>query len=149
MKPAMFAVAVFLIVGIAVGSPRQSPKIEVPSLKVELDQFGGRPGSFYFVTNEQTMSDAVQLKESFAAMDRLEAFAASTASRNQPQLQQDLKTVRSFLLSVLERRNRPAGETAAGVEQRLNDAKGQYMCGACHGHGMMGGRGRDPMHMRD
>ena len=139
MRPVMFAVAVLLTVGIATGAPQQSPKIDVPTLPTARDQFGGRPGSFHFVTNEQSMADAAQLQRAFAALDRLDAGVTRLDPAQREQFSMDLATLRSFALSAHMQRTTSAGETASEVEEHLDKAKGKFMCGACHGHGMMRG----------
>lgn len=139
MKSVMFAVAVLLTVGIATGAPKQSPKIDVSTLPTERDQFGGRPGSFHFVTNEQSMADAAQLQRAFAALDRMDAGVAKLDPAKREQFSKDLETLRGFALSAHMQRTSTAGESASEVEDRLNQAKGKFMCGACHGHGMMHG----------
>ncbi len=141
MKVTVFAVAVFLLSAFAMGAPQQSPKVDVPNLPTEKNQFGGRPGSFHFVTNEQTMADATQLQEAFAALDRLDSNIARLDPKVRDQYSKDMKTLRGFALAVHKQRSASAGTTASEVEQRLNEAKGTSMCGACHGHGMMHGRG--------
>ena len=141
MKSVMFAVAVLLFATVVAGSPQQSPKIEVPVLPTEVNQFGGRPGTFHFVTNEQAMADAAQLKAAFAALDRLDAATAKLAPATQERFAGDLKTIRALALTVNERRTGTAGKTAAEVEQVLNESKGNFRCGACHGPGMMHGGG--------
>jgi hypothetical protein len=137
----MFAVAVLFFAGLVAGSPQQSPKIDVPVLPTEVNQFGGRPGTFHFVTNEQTMADAAQLKAAFAALDRMDAATAELAPVTRERFTADLKIVRAMALTVNERRTGSAGKTAAEVEQILNESKGNFRCGACHGHGMMHGGG--------
>ncbi len=137
----MFAVAVlFALIAFADG-PQQVQKAEAQVLDTHPDQFGARPGSFHFVTNEQSNVDAAQLKQAVAALDRLESSAAKLDPRMREQFVADLKTLRAVTDAFQERRTKPAGDTAAQVEQRLNAAKGQFMCGACHGHGMMHGGG--------
>lgn len=146
MKSVMFAVAVlFALIAFADG-PQQPPKSDTQLLDTHPDPFGARPGSFHFLTNEQSNADAAQLKLALAALERLESSATKLDPRTRDQFTSDLKTLRALATSFQERRTAPAGETAAQVEQRLNAAKGQFMCGACHGHGMMHGGGmRGPM----
>ena len=136
----LLSLSVVFIAVLASAVLQQSPKVDVPVLPTERDQFGGRPGAFHFVTNEQAMADAAQLQQAFAALDRLEQSRALTGSAAQA----DLKTLRGFLLAVHAQQTATAGETAKVVEQHLNAAKGKFMCGACHGHGMMRGRGGMP-----
>ena len=141
MKSVMFAVAVLLTAAIATGAPQQSPKIDVPTLPTERDQFGGRPGSFHFVTNEQAMADAVQLQLVFAALDRIDARISKLDPAMRDEFSSDMETLRGFALSCHMQRRTAAGATASDVEDRLNEAKGKFMCGACHGRGMIHGGG--------
>jgi hypothetical protein len=130
-------VALIFAVSILVVAAGQEPvKIQVPVLPTERDQFGGRPGSFHFVTNEQTMADAAELQNAFSALDRIDKRLASADKSTLESIAPELKTVRSFVSRVNARRNQTAGDTAKEVEERLNASKGKFMCGACHGHGM-------------
>lgn len=130
-----------IVVAVVLLVAGQTPSsIDVPKLSTELDRFGARPGTFHFVTNEQTMSDAKDLKDAVAALDRLDGATAKLDPRVRLTLQPDLRVVRDFALNVHSRRIGSAGPKAAEVESRLDDAKGNYMCGACHGHSMMHGR---------
>jgi hypothetical protein len=131
----------FSLVLLAFAANPQSPKVEVPTLLTDRDQFGGRPGTFHFVTNEQTMSDAATLKQAFAALDRLDASVATLDKNTRVNLSADLQVLRQFTTDVHSRRSGSAGKTAGQIEVRLNEAKGKFMCGACHGHGMMHGGG--------
>ncbi len=146
MKLSVIVLAVFFVVLLAFAATAQSPKIDVPTLPTEKDQFGGRPGTFHFVTNEQTMADAASLKQAFAALDHLDSSLESLDRKTRDSLAPDLQTLRQFATDVHARRSNSAGKTAAEIEVRLNEAKGKFMCGACHGHGMMHGQmGMGPM----
>lgn len=130
-------VAVILAVSFLVYAAGQdSVKVSVPVLPTERDQFGGRPGSFHFVTNEQTMADAVELQKAFAALDSIDKKLASSTPSNREQLAPELQMLRSFVSGVHSRTGQSAGDTARQIEERLNASKGKFMCGACHGHGM-------------
>lgn len=143
MKSAVLVLSVlFLIALIGFAAPQQSPKIEVPQLPTERDQFGGRPGTFHFVTNEQTMADAEEMREAFAALDRLDTNIAALPPKDRDRLASDAKLLRNFAMNVHNGRQATAGKTASEIEARLNAAKGKFMCGACHGPGGMRG-----MHM--
>ena len=139
MKLSVIVLAVFSLVLLAFAASPQSPKIDVPTLPTDKDQFGGRPGTFHFVTNEQTMADATSLKQAFAALDHLDASLAALDTKTRDTLAPDLQTLRQFATDVHARRSTSAGKTAAEIEARLDQAKGKFMCGACHGHGMMHG----------
>lgn len=138
---------VISIVFLALAATQQSQKIEIPVLPTERDQFGGRPGTFHFVTNEQAMADAAQLQKAAAAVDGIEKKLATLDSATREQFNPELVTLKTFLMDVNANRSRTAGESAGAIEQRLNAAKGKFMCGACHGHGMgmMHGGGMGPM----
>jgi hypothetical protein len=143
MKSAVLVLSVlFLIALIGFAAPQQSPRIEVPQLPTERDQFGGRPGSFHFVTNEQTMADAAEMKDAFAALDRLDSNIATLQAKDRDRFANDAKLLRTFATNVHNGRHTSAGETASEIEARLNASKGKFMCGACHGPGGMRG-----MHM--
>lgn len=145
MRSTIVSALVFVFAIIAVAVTQQSPKFDIPVLPTQKNEFGGRPGTFHFVTNEQTMADAAQLQQTFAALDRLETNISALDASTRARLQPELKTLRAFATSAYDRRASSAGPVASEVEQRLNDSKGRFMCGACHGHGMMHG---GSMHMR-
>lgn len=146
MKLSVIVFTVFSLVLLAFAASPQSPKIDVPTLPTEKDQFGGRPGTFHFVTNEQTMADATSLKQAFVALDHLDASLAALDSKTRDSLAPNVQALRQFATDVHTRRSTTAGKTAADIEARLNEAKGKFMCGACHGHGMMhGNMGMGPM----
>jgi len=134
------AVVIFLCFFLLATATPQSPKIEVPQLPTEVNQFGGRPGTFHFVTNEQTMANATELQKAFASLDALEREVSRISPAVRTRLQPQVEQLRAFALAVHAQNGTSAGETAAEVEERLNAAKGEFMCGACHGHGMMHGR---------
>jgi hypothetical protein len=130
----------------------QTPKVEVPVLPTERDQFGGRPGTFHFITNEQTMASLAELQKAFAALDSLDRQLAMLDPAVRNKLSPDLAQLRAFTTGVHDRGSGNAGKTAGEVEQRLNASKGKFMCGACHGHGMgmmMHGRGMGNMQEPD
>lgn len=120
---------------IAIAGSR-TPVVEVPKLSTQVNEFGGRPGTFHFVTNEQTMTNAAELKKAFAALDALDAKLEKMKVADRDQLSGDVGQLRTFAMQVHEQSNQSAGKSAAEVESRLNEAKGKFMCGACHGHGM-------------
>lgn len=140
----VLAVALILAISLFVFAAGQdSVKVQVPVLPTERDQFGGRPGTFHFVTNEQTMTDAAELQKAFAALDAIEKQLGTSDKPTRDRLAPEVKTLRAVLSGVHAQRNQTAGDTAKGVEERLNASKGKFMCGACHGMGMMhrGGMG--------
>ncbi|HWR16326.1 MAG TPA: hypothetical protein VN577_15970 [Terriglobales bacterium] len=130
------SIVIIALLAIVFAADQKQPSFDVPVLSTEVNQFGGRPGSFHFVTNEQTMADARELKDAMAALDRLDAETSKLDFFSRQALEPDLRVVRKFALNVHLGRNSNAGPKAAEVEARLNEAKGNFMCGACHGHGM-------------
>lgn len=122
----------------------QSPTGDVPALPTERDQFGGRPGTFHFVTNEQTMANMAEMQKAFAALDSLDQQVALLDPATRNKLSTELAQLRAFTTGVHNQSGGKAGKTAGEVEERLNASKGKFMCGACHGHGMgMMMHGRD------
>ena len=114
----------------------QTSKIIVPKLSTELDEFGARPGTFHFVTNEQTMVNMAEMQRAFAALDSIDANMGNLDPKIRTKLSTDVGQVREFVNSVNRQSTGNAGKTAGEVEEHLNAAKGKFMCGACHGHGM-------------
>jgi len=135
-------VAVIGVAMLATAAPQTPSSIDVPVLPTEKDEFGGRPGSFHFVTNEQKMVDAAEMKRAMEALERLDARIATMKGSERATMSEDVKAVREFARNVHVRRTTSAGESAEAIEKRLNAAKGKFMCGACHGPGMMHGGGR-------
>lgn len=127
----------------------QTPKVEVQKLPTQVDEFGGRPGTFHFVTNEQTMANMAELQKTFAALESLDAALAKLDPATRSKLSPDVQQLRAFANGVHRQASGSAGKTAGEVEQRLNDSKGKFMCGACHGHGMGKMMHRRPMHEAD
>lgn len=132
--------AALLLLALALGATavtQQKSKVEVPQLATERDETGARPGTFHFVTNEQTIADAKRLLEAYSAIERLETRAKSAKAEERKQIEADLQVLRTLADTMHERQTTSAGESAAAIEKRLNAAKGKFMCGACHGHGAM------------
>jgi hypothetical protein len=125
---------------------QQNATIDVPVLPTDRDQFGGRPGTFHFVTNEQTMANGAEDRKALAAVEAIDKRLNALSVAERDRLAPELTTIRNYVLAVDARRKTPAGKTAEEIEQRLNASKGKFMCGACHGHGMGmmhgGGMGR-------
>ncbi len=82
------------------------------------------------------MADAEALKKAFESLDSLEKQAAQLEPKSREGMLAEVRMLRTFASGVHARSTGSAGESAAEVEQRLNAAKGKFMCGACHGHGM-------------
>lgn len=98
---------------------------------------GGRPGEFHFILREQLDHNRVQFRDMRAILERLRFdLGATTADPGERRrMQQDLDRLMLFVDSMDQQLSVPAGTTAALVESRLNNSKGQAMCGACHGSG--------------
>jgi len=133
------SLCVVLLGMLAWAATQEIAKFEVPVLPTERDEFGGRPGSFHFVTNEQKMADAAELKKAIEALGRIETAAHSMSKTERDRFAADVAMVKQFATNVHARRHGSAGTTAKEIEERLNASKGKFMCGACHGHGMMRG----------
>lgn len=132
--------------------PTAPAQPQAPALPTQPDQFGGRPGTFHFLTNEQAMADTAELQKALAAVQSLEAELAKLDNRSRDRLSPGVQALRSYLLNLQTRQAESAGDTARQVEANLNSSKGKFMCGACHRGdmgmmhrgrmGMMQGRGR-------
>lgn len=138
------SLCVVLLGMLAWAATQEIAKFEVPVLPTERDEFGGRPGTFHFVTNEQKMADAAELKKAMEALGRIETAAQSMSKTERERFATDVAMVKQFATNVHLRRHGSAGTTAKEIEERLNASKGKFMCGACHGHGMMRGMHRMP-----
>ncbi len=101
------------------------------------DRFGGRPGEFHFLLSTQ----AAQNRSDFAAMrlslervkNEIETFPVDVGTRQR--LREEILGWERFVNSMEQQLIVPASPTAAQAETRLTAAKGQMMCGACHGGG--------------
>lgn len=96
----------------------------------------GRPGYFRFVTLEQAEKESADLQRVNDSLMRLGGHIATVPDeRTRQQMLSELTAIAGFVRTVEEHR-KPAGITAAEVEQQLNAAKGEAHCGTCHGAGM-------------
>lgn len=138
------SLCVVLLGMLAWAATQEIAQFEVPVLPTERDEFGGRPGTFHFVTNEQKMADAAELKKAMEALGRIETAAQSMSKTERERFATDVAMVKQFATNVHSRRHGSAGTTAKEIEERLNAFKGKLMCGACHGRGMMRGMHRMP-----
>ncbi len=84
----------------------------------------GRPGAFRFLSADDMQAHGTQLQQARAALDRLSRAGAAAT---------DVQIVAAFLDRTEERLAGGATPTAAAVERRLTEAKGNSMCTACHG----------------
>jgi mono/diheme cytochrome c family protein len=93
----------------------------------------GRPGYFRFITLEQGEKEAADIQRVNESLMRLGGHIATVSDdRTRQQMLGELTAIAGFVRTVEERR-KPAGITAAEVEQQLNAAKGEAHCGTCHG----------------
>lgn len=129
----LILLSIFVVLTVAVS---QTHKVEIPKLSTEPDEFGARPGTFHFVTNEQTMANMAELQKTYAALESLEVTASKLDPAARLKMASDLKQLRAFVDQVHAQSQGNAGKMAGEVEERLNAAKGKAHCGACHGHGM-------------
>ena len=145
MNSRSIAVAiVMLFVFSALASNDKPINVAVPDLPTARDEFGARPGTFHFVPNEDAIAQAKQLQNAVGALNRLDSITGGMRTEDRRGMEEQLAILRTFAADVQRSRTTTAGDSAGRIEQRLNDAKGRYMCGACHGHGMMHGM-RDQM----
>jgi hypothetical protein len=123
--------------------PPTATPAQAPVLPTARDQFGGRPGSFHFITNEQAMADAAELQKALAAIESLDAKLAASDHTTRDRLSPEVQAVRTYVLTLQAQQTRSAGDTARMVEANLNASKGKFMCGTCHrgDMSMMNGRG--------
>ena len=136
MRSIAVVALVVSVVLLTFAATQQPVKINVPVLPTERDEFGGRPGTFHFVTNEQTMAEAADLQKAVSAVAAIEEKMAALTPSERERFAPELNTLKTFVAQVDSSRNSSAGKTAAEIEQRLNASKGKFMCGACHGQGM-------------
>jgi hypothetical protein len=92
----------------------------------------GRPGHFHFIPLEQAEREAADLQRVNESLMRLGGhIAVIPDDAMRQQMLSELTAISTFVRNVEERR-KPAGITAAEVEQHLNSAKGESHCSACH-----------------
>ena len=98
------------------------------------DVSAGRPGSFRFVTSEQLRGDRAEIADLRLGIERLQRILPSVTDRNaQREIAGELQRWTLHTARLEQRLNGSAGPTAATVEARLNQMKGQRNCGLCHG----------------
>jgi hypothetical protein len=98
------------------------------------DIAGGRPGTFRFTTNEQLRADRGELAELRAGLDRLDRLLPRVSDPvTQRELSNQIERWSIHIARLEQRSSTPAGPTAATVEARLDQIKGQRNCGVCHG----------------
>ena len=92
----------------------------------------GRPGYFHFIPLEQAERESADLQRVNESLIRLGGHIAVIPDDDmRQQMLSELTAISVFVRNVEERR-KPAGITAAEVEQHLNSAKGEAHCGTCH-----------------
>lgn len=96
------------------------------------DLAGGRPGAFHFVTNEQARADRTELADLHLGVERVQRILPRISDPvAQREVAAELERWSLHLARLSQRGS--AGPTAAVVESRLNQMKGQRSCGICHG----------------
>lgn len=133
------ALVLFLLLILLIAFPR-SASIAVPGQhfqnppELPRDVTAGRPGSFRFVTTEQLRADRTEIADLRLGIDRLQRLLPSIRDANaQREIAGELQRWTIHTARLEQRLNSSAGPTAATVEARLNQMKGQRMCGVCHG----------------
>lgn len=92
----------------------------------------GRPGYFHFIPLDQAEKEAADLQRVNDSLMRLGGHIATIPNENtRQQMMNELTAISAFVRNVEERR-KPAGITAAEVEQHLTSSKGEAHCSACH-----------------
>jgi hypothetical protein len=98
------------------------------------DVTAGRPGTFRFITNEQLRADRIEIADLRIGIERIQRLLPILRD---PAAQRDIATELdrwSLHTARLEQRmNSSVSPTAATVETRLTQSKGQRNCGVCHG----------------
>ena len=98
------------------------------------DLSAGRPGSFHFLTHEQLRADRAEIADLRAVIERLQRLLPRIADPvAQREVSRELERWSLHAARIEQRANSSAGPTAASVEARLNQLKGQRSCGVCHG----------------
>ncbi|HEX8925544.1 MAG TPA: hypothetical protein VF786_07105 [Terriglobales bacterium] len=100
-------------------------------------QSGGRTGEFHFILREQAIENQRQFREMHYSIEHLRSTVLPTVADPDARARfaEDLTRWEFFVRSMETQFTVPAGATAANVETRLNSAKGQSMCVACHSSG--------------
>lgn len=92
----------------------------------------GRPGTFHFITIDDAEKQSAEIHRVNESLMRLGgAIATISDEKMRQQMLSELLLLSTFVRNV-EERQKPAGITAAEVEQRLTNAKGEAHCGTCH-----------------
>ncbi|HEX8925714.1 MAG TPA: hypothetical protein VF786_07965 [Terriglobales bacterium] len=107
------------------------------SALVFAQQSGGRSGEFHFILREQAIENHRQFHEMHLSIERLRSMVLPGIADPDARARAAEEITRwdFFVRSMETQFTVPAGATAANVETRLNSAKGQTMCVACHSSG--------------
>lgn len=98
------------------------------------DGVAGRPGSFRFVTSEQIRADRAEIADLRLGIERVQRLLPILRDpAAQRELATELERWTLHTARLEQRMNGSAGPTAATVEARLTQMKGQRNCGLCHG----------------
>ncbi len=127
--PALLVLLAFVI-ALGAQAPTPPPQPDQPRFTVNP---AGRPGTFHFITDadlQATRADILRMKLSLQRTR--EQVQRLTPAQNRDAVLAELDTWQVFLARIDRQLTAPAGPTAAGVEARLNSAKGTFMCGSCH-----------------
>ena len=133
------AALVFVLLFLLLAFPR-SASVAVPGQHFQSppdfprDVTAGRPGSFHFVTNEQLRADRAEIADLRAGIDRVQRLLPSLRDPiAQREVANELERWSLHVARLEQRMNSSAGPTAATVEARLTQMKGQRNCAICHG----------------
>jgi hypothetical protein len=134
-KAALVLVVLFLLIAF----PR-SASVAVPGQHFQnppdmpRDVTAGRPGAFRFVTNEQLRADRAEIADLRLGIERVQRLLPTVRdSAAQREIATELERWSLHTARLEQRLNSSAGPTAATVETRLTQMKGQRNCGICHG----------------
>ncbi len=134
-KLALVLILLFLLIAF----PR-SASVAVPAQHFQgpqdfpRDITAGRPGAFRFVTAEQLRADRAEIADLRLGIERLQRLLPSVRDASaQREFATELQRWTLHTARLEQRMNSSAGPTAATVEARLTQMKGQRMCGVCHG----------------
>src|SRR4051794_17905895 len=99
------------------------------------DVTAGRPGTFRFVTSEQSRADRAEVADLRVGIDRLQRLLPTLRDTiAQREIANELERWSLHAARLEQRMNSSAGPTAATVEAHLNQMKGQRNCALCHGN---------------
>ena len=133
------AALVFLVLFLLIAFPR-SASVAVPGQHFQSppdlprDVTAGRPGTFRFVTNEQLRADRAEITDLRFGIERVQRLLPALKDpAAQREIANELERWTLHTARLEQRMNSSVGTTAATVEARLTQMKGQRNCGLCHG----------------